>query len=231
MGRELQRCALEPAQRAHHQVGAEARQHVVKLARGHVGADRHPLGHGDRAGIEGLFHAHDRDARLRVSGHDGAVDRRSAAPARQQRCMQIEAAERHRLQDRLGQEQAVGDHDGGVGRMGANTFGRFRRPQRLWRENRKAQPPRLAFDRTRLLLHAAAGGPRRRRIDRGNLVSAPDDLDQRGNGEFRRAHEDQAHRSNVPARSYSAEAAAANGLIRSSPSPTKPSTSPVASAA
>ena len=172
LGLGLQRPALEPAQRAHHQVGAEPRQHIVKLARGHVGTDRHPLGHGDGAGIEAFVHPHDGDAGLGVAGHDGAVDRRGAAPARQQRGVQIEAAERHRFQDRLGKDQAIGDHDRRLGAMGAKALRRFGRPQRIGGQHREAEAPGLALDRARLLLHAAAGRLGGRGIDRGNLVTA-----------------------------------------------------------
>ena len=51
----------------------------------------------------------------RVAGHDGALDGRGAAPARQQRGMAIVAAEPRALEDRLGQNQAVGDDHGDIG--------------------------------------------------------------------------------------------------------------------
>ena len=54
-----------------------------------------------------------------------------AAQAREQRSMQIEAAERHAFQDRFGKDQTVGHHDRRVGAMGAKDVRRFGRPQRL----------------------------------------------------------------------------------------------------
>ena len=48
----------------------------------------------DRAGIEALVHLHHGHARHRVAGRDRALDRRRPAPARQQREVQIDRAER-----------------------------------------------------------------------------------------------------------------------------------------
>ena len=65
------------------------------------------------AGVEPCVHLHDGDAGLAVAGEDGALDRRRAAPARQQRGMDVEAAEARRLEHRLRQDQAIGrDHRG-----------------------------------------------------------------------------------------------------------------------
>ena len=49
-----------------------------------------PQQHG--AGIEARIHEHDADAGFGVAGHDGAGDRRGAAPARQQRGVDVQAA-------------------------------------------------------------------------------------------------------------------------------------------
>src|SRR4029077_18646067 len=67
----------------------------------------------------------------------------------------------------------------------------------------------------------AAGRLRRHGIDRDDLVAAPEDLEERRNGEFGRAHEDQAERHRVlpaclcaySASSVSRFAALANFLI------------------
>ena len=82
----------------------------MQLAIG-LAADRRALGHQHRAGVEAFFHAHDHDAGFRIARHDRALDRRGAAPARQQRAMQIEAAELRRIEDRLRQQQSIGDDD------------------------------------------------------------------------------------------------------------------------
>ena len=45
------------------------------------------------AGVEPRVELHDGDAGFRVAGEDGALDRRGAAPARQQRTVDVQAAE------------------------------------------------------------------------------------------------------------------------------------------
>ena len=54
--------------------------------------DRDAFGHRHVAGVEACVHLHHHHAALGVTGHDGAVDRRGPAPARQQRAVQVEAA-------------------------------------------------------------------------------------------------------------------------------------------
>ena len=65
----------------------------------------------DRPGIEPLFHAHDTHTRLFVASHDGALNGRSAAPARQHGRMQIETAEFRRIENGAWQYQSIGDDD------------------------------------------------------------------------------------------------------------------------
>ena len=120
--RELQRAALQRAERAHHQVGAERaparRAGRPPSCRGRS-ATRSAMRHGP--GVEPLVHLHHHDAALGIARHDRAVDRRGAAPARQQRGMQVEAAERHGIEDRLRQDQPIGDDDRGIGAMRAES--------------------------------------------------------------------------------------------------------------
>ena len=54
-----------------------------------------------RPGIEPCLHLHDRHAGHLVAGEDRALDRRRAAPARQQRGVDVEAAQPRRVEDRL----------------------------------------------------------------------------------------------------------------------------------
>ncbi len=67
------------------------------------------------AGIQPFVHLHDGDAALRVTGQDGALDRRSAAPARQQRGVDIDTTQAGGLKHRLWQQQAVGRNHHQVG--------------------------------------------------------------------------------------------------------------------
>src|SRR3954470_2288318 len=80
--RELQAAALKSSKRAHHQVGAARREHIVELAGRHVGTDRYALCRRHWAGIKPLLHAHRCRAALGIARHDGAIDRGGAAPAR-----------------------------------------------------------------------------------------------------------------------------------------------------
>ena len=77
--------------------------------------DRDAFGQRDRAGVEPGIHLHDHHAGLAVAGHDGALDGRGAAPARQQRGVAVEGAEPRSLEDRDRQQQPVGHDDGGIG--------------------------------------------------------------------------------------------------------------------
>ena len=122
--RQLQRAALQRGERAHHQVGAAPRQFVMQFAGGRIrrrSATRSAMAIGP--GVEPFLHLHHHHAGLVVAGHDGALDRRRAAPARQQRGVEVEAAERKGIQNRLRQDQPVSDHDGGVGAMRAYRGG------------------------------------------------------------------------------------------------------------
>ncbi len=66
------------------QLGARVDERVVELARGLVGSDRHADTREHRPGVETGFDLHEVDAGLRVAGEDRPLDRRRAAPARQQ---------------------------------------------------------------------------------------------------------------------------------------------------
>ena len=134
-----------------------------------------------RAGIEARIHLHDRDAGFAVSGEERALDRRRAAPARQQRGVDVERAVRR------GVEQ----------RAAAGSVHRRRRPARPAARRARArsassrfQSRRLedgeaarvarALDRTRRRLAGrarpagrAGSGPARRRALRQQARSAP----------------------------------------------------------
>ena len=62
-----------------------------------------------RARIEPLLHLHEADARLAVAGQDGALDGRRAAPARQEREVQVH--HRDLLEQPRRDDAAVGHHD------------------------------------------------------------------------------------------------------------------------
>ena len=90
--------------------GAELGERVVQIARRVV---RRPIGRRRSSsigpGVETRVDLHDGDAGFGVAREDGALDRRGAAPARQQRAVDVQAAEPRQIEHRLRQDQPVGD--------------------------------------------------------------------------------------------------------------------------
>jgi hypothetical protein len=143
----------------------------VQSRRRRLRADRGTRGEQYRAGVQPGVHLHDRDAGLGVAREDGALDRRGATPARQQRSVHVEAAEPRCRQNRLRQDQAVGRHHRGVEI-------KLREPsllavvaQRGRRSHRQSTAVGVHVHRRSLQSVAAAGRARRLRIDSGHLVS------------------------------------------------------------
>ena len=191
--RQGERAPLQRRKRERHQIRPKPRERVVQFARGQIRGYRLRLLQSHGTGIEAFIHPHDGDAALGIARHDGAVDRRSAAPARQQRGMDVEAAERHGIENRLRQDQAIGDDHRGGGAMRAKGGLRLSRLQRRGCQHRQIEAARLALDRRWLQLEATAARRLwRAGVDRGDVVAAPDQLGERWQGEIRGAHEDQA---------------------------------------
>ena len=106
-----------------------------------------------------------------------------------------------RGQDRLRQEQAIGDDDGDVGAVCARMPPAPPRPSGVRGVNTgmpAASAERCTGDLARL--HAASGGSRRLRIDGCDLVAGRRDLGQRRHREIGRPHEDDAQHWNLPFR-------------------------------
>ena len=97
-------------QRRHDGPGADVGQTVVQGAGGIGLEDGHDVTCTHRARVQPRFHLHDADAGLGVASLDGPLDRGSAAPARQQRGMDVQAAQPGQVQHRLRQQQAIGGH-------------------------------------------------------------------------------------------------------------------------
>ena len=87
-----------------------------------VRQNRHCFTQQHRAGVEAFFHAHDADAALVIASLNRALDRGGTAPARQQRGVNIEAAERRNIEHRARQNQAVGGHHHDIVRGAAQAF-------------------------------------------------------------------------------------------------------------
>ena len=83
----------------------------MQLSGGHIGGDRAARLQRDRAGIKPLFHAHNGHTAFLIPRHDGPLDGGSPPPARQQRGMHIQAAIVGNIQNRFGQQQAIGHYN------------------------------------------------------------------------------------------------------------------------
>ena len=97
------------------QLGRELTRALVDDACVVLDADQKGALGGDRAGVELRRRPVNRDSRLVVPGHDRPLDRRRAAPAREQRRMDVEPA--RAVEEALGNERAVGGHDHRVRRL------------------------------------------------------------------------------------------------------------------
>ena len=118
------------------------------------------------AGVEPGIHLHDRDAGARVAGLDRALDRRGAAPARQQRRVNVQAAQARQLehpgrQDRARRPRRRSHRAAPASSARAPPARRRRylpssRSPRGWISG-NAVRERKRLDRRRLQLHAAPG--------------------------------------------------------------------------
>jgi folate-dependent phosphoribosylglycinamide formyltransferase PurN len=144
------------------------------------------------AGVEAGFHLHQVDAAFFVTGEDRALDRRRAAPARQQRGMHVPAAEARQRKHGLRQDQAIGDHHQQVGRLRGELLAHGLVAQRLRLLDRHASCERGLLDRTRPELASTPRRPVRLGVDRHHLRAAGKAGLEGGNGEFRRSGEHQS---------------------------------------
>ena len=83
----------------------------VQLAAGRQRRYRAALYSHHRPRVQTRIHVHDGHAALPVAGFDSALNRRRAAPARQQRAVHVDRAQPRQVQHRGGQDQPVGHHD------------------------------------------------------------------------------------------------------------------------
>ena len=154
-----------------------------------VGADRRRVLQAHRAGVERLDEADDRDAGLLVAGHDRALDRGGAAPARQQRRVDVE--DLVVAEQRVADQRAVGAHGAAPrARAAAIRSQHLLVVQALGLDQLDAELARLLGDRRRRELAPAALG----RVGAGDdelraVVRAGQPLEH-GGGELRRAEVD-----------------------------------------
>src|SRR5690606_11410896 len=193
LGLRLRFDPVELRQRLDHQPCADLCQLVVKLAAGLV-LYRHARGREHGPGIEAAFHAHDGDAGYLVARQDRALDRRCAAPARQEAGMDVQATQRRPIQDWLRQDQAIGHHDPNLGFQREEARLGFDIVQALGVTHFDAERFGCTVNRGRLLLLAASGATGRLSVDGGDFVPRFVQSVKRRHGGARRAHESYAHK-------------------------------------
>ena len=152
-----------------HQPRAEPRQLHRQLAR-ILGTHKRAADVAHRPGIQSALHLHDRDARFRISREDRALESRRAAPARQQRGVDVQAAMTRASEHRLGQQQSIGRDHCGIEPKRRERRLLVRAAQRGGAAYGQAKQPRAQLDRRRAIGLAAPRRPRRLRVDAGDLV-------------------------------------------------------------
>ena len=190
----MQRAGRQARQRRDDRLRAQPRQAIVQAGAVVVGADGLALDEQHRPGVQAFVHLHDGDAGLGVAGLDGALDGRGAAPARQERGVDVQAAEARRAQHLRGQEQAVGGHHHHVGARRPQPRLRVGIAQAARLLDRPAAFARQLLDRALLQGAAAAGRLVDAREHQHDAVAGGGDRLERKGGERRRAGEGDVER-------------------------------------
>jgi hypothetical protein len=107
----VQPAALQAIERFTNQFTAETCEAIRQSLRCIARIDFERAREQHRSGIESLLHAHDRNAGDAVAGEDRALDRRRAAPARQQRGVNVEATQARNRERLRRQDQSIGRND------------------------------------------------------------------------------------------------------------------------
>jgi hypothetical protein len=160
---------------------------VVQLAgchcRGRSGRDSAA----DRSRVEAFRDAHDGDAGFAVARHDGAVDGGGAAPARQQRGVEIKGAVRRGLEDGARQNQPIGHDHGSIGTKRREALLLLGALEPRGGEHGQTRLLGNFMHRRLAQRHAPPGGARRLGVDRSHAVASFEDAVKRRYGEVGRA--------------------------------------------
>ncbi len=122
------------------------------------------------------------------------MDRRRAAPARQQRAVDIDAAQHGCIEEALRQDVAVGDDDGGVEIERLEGLGFLVALEAARRAHVQSEFRGELVHRRPALLLAATGGLGRARIDEDDVMAGVDQGTQRRYGESGSSEERDLHR-------------------------------------
>ena len=144
------------------------------------------------AGVELFGEAHDGHTGAHFAAQDRPLDRCRAAILRQQRGVNVDAAEAWQIQDRTRQNPPVGGDDDQVGRPGAQLIEKLGRSDLERLQNWDPSLDRGQLHRRRLQLLSATGGSIGLADDTDDGIGAGDQDPQRRHREFGRAEEDDA---------------------------------------
>ncbi len=125
LGARMNGTCLQAAQRLDHEIGADGGQARSESLGGIVGRDGEFLLQQDVAGVEAGVDAHGGDAGDGFAVCDGPLDGRGAAIFREQRGVQVDVAERRKIEHPLRNDAAVADDDDGVGFEGGELGAEF----------------------------------------------------------------------------------------------------------
>ena len=115
--------------------------------------------------------------------------------------MQIVAAETRRLEDRPGQDQTVGDDNGGIGVVGGKNRLDLFVPEADRRQDVPAHAERAKSSTGEAVCFIPRpGAARRLTVDRNHVMAGADNLGERRHCEVRRSHEDDGHVMEPPGR-------------------------------
>jgi hypothetical protein len=193
LGSEARVALLEQLEGGGRGVAAECTQPLEELAGVLASSDRRADLAEDVAFVEREDHALDRDPRLRVVREDRRLDRRSAAVARQERCMDVQGAVGRELEHVAAQDLAVARDEEDVRREALELRDERRILGRLRLEHPDAALPRELDERRRAHREPASARSIRARHERDHFVAAVEELPEYGRRERRGSEEGDAH--------------------------------------
>jgi hypothetical protein len=117
------RQAVEPRQRVDQDVGSERREPCRQISGGFLRADHRRCGQENRARVHSRVHLKRGDPGHGLAAHDGPLDRRGAAIARQQRAVDVDRATPGGVEYGLRQDLAERGDDRHVGAERPKTVG------------------------------------------------------------------------------------------------------------
>ena len=139
-----------------------------------IGRDGYRRPYQDRSCIQPLIHLHDAHPRFAIPGQYRPLDGCGAAPPRQQRRMNIEAAVRRNGQHGSREDEPVRRHDHHICLDVAESVDDRRIPQRSWLLYRQPKRERPLLDRRHQRLTSTSGWPVGLSKHQRNVMSGSD---------------------------------------------------------